>query len=117
LKVRTLSNNLIVRNVKIRLLDSGFEKAIGDILPGELHEVVLEVPSEHRTNPITLALLSDNTIPYVVKIWKKQEFSLIPISILPLLVAIALKLRNRNFKKRDGKNDVNSEENNTGKTR
>ncbi|MEM3145700.1 MAG: hypothetical protein QW332_06965 [Thermoproteota archaeon] len=117
LKVRTLSNNLIVRNVKIRLLDSGFEKAIGDILPGELHEVVLEVPSEHRTNPITLALLSDNTIPYVVKIWKKQEFSLIPISILPLLVAIALKLRNRNFKKRDGKNNVNSEENNTGKTR
>lgn len=118
LKVKTLSNSLTVRNVKIRLLNSGFEKAIGDILPGESSEIVIEIPSEHRANPITLALFSDNTIPYTVKIWRKQEFSfLTPISVLPLLVAIVFRLRNRSLKKCNEKNVASEEKEVTDKTR
>ncbi|MEM3712814.1 MAG: hypothetical protein QXR97_04690 [Thermoproteota archaeon] len=110
-KVSSLSNSLIMRNVKIRILGSDFEKVIGDLPPKSSSEIVLEIPSEHRNNPITLALLSDNTIPCIVKIWKKQGFSfLTPISILPLLVVLVLRLRNRGSKKHDEKTRINYRE-------
>ncbi|MCS7138977.1 MAG: hypothetical protein NZ873_02855, partial [Crenarchaeota archaeon] len=93
--IRSLSNNLTVRNVKIRILGSKFEKVIGDLQPNTYYEITLEVPDEHRTNPIVLAACSDNTMPHVVKIWKRQGISfLTPVSIIPLLIALVIRLKN-----------------------
>jgi len=95
-RVKSLSDTLLLRNVKIRILGSEFEKTIGDIPPRASSEVIVEVPSELRTNPITLIACSDNTIPYAVRIWRKPEVSLItPVSILPLLIALVLGFKNR----------------------
>ncbi|MEM2641997.1 MAG: hypothetical protein QXU42_05405 [Thermoproteota archaeon] len=96
-KVKSLSKSLTVRNVKIKILNSTLEKNIGDMSPGSFYETVLEIPEELRTNPITLAVFSENTIPHVVKVWEDKEVNLLaPVSILPLLVALVLRLRNRN---------------------
>ncbi|MBO3800459.1 MAG: hypothetical protein FGF52_05335 [Candidatus Brockarchaeota archaeon] len=108
-KVKSLSKNLIVRNVKIKILNSTLEKSIGDMSPGSLYETVLEIPEELRTNPITLAVFSENTIPHVVKVWEDKEVNpLAPISILPLLVALVLRLRNRNKDSEKSRKEVDN---------
>jgi hypothetical protein len=109
IKIKSLSKSLVVRNVKIKILNSTLEKSIGDMSPGSLYETVLEVPKELGTNPITLVAFSENTIPHVVKIWKEREVNLLaPVSILPLLVALILRLKNRNRDSEESREGTNN---------
>jgi hypothetical protein len=104
-RVKSFSNRLVIKGVKIKLLNTTLEKIIGDIPPGFYSETVLELPEELRNNPIVLAACSENTIPHVVKVWRRQEISLLSfLSLMPLLVALVLRLRsrNRNSKKTSG---------------
>ncbi|MEM2608036.1 MAG: hypothetical protein QXT87_02215 [Thermoproteota archaeon] len=95
-KVRSLSHNLFIRNVKVKLLNSTLEKNIDNLPPGAYSEMILEIPDRFRTNPIIIVACSENTLPHIVKVWRKREFNiLIPISVIPLLVALALRLKNR----------------------
>jgi len=115
IKASSLSRNLSVRNVKIKILNSSFEKYIGDLYPEACFEAVLEVPNELRTNPIAVAIFSENTIPCIVKVWRRQEAGLLlPVSVIPLLIALSIRLRNRRVKRESGgKAGDNSRNNNS----
>jgi len=95
-RVRSLAEHLVIRNVRIRVVNSTLEKALGDLQPGSFLEAALELPEDLSVNPIVLIACSENTVPHAVKVWRKQGVDIFPlISVTPLLAALALRLRSR----------------------
>jgi hypothetical protein len=111
--IRSLTSNLTIRNVKIKVANSTFEKYVGDLGPGSYLETVLELPEELRTNPVVLIACSENTVPHAVRIWKKPGLNILAfISVTPFLLALALRLRNRNNNSSQSKNEKEKTKNN-----
>lgn len=95
-RIRSLAKHLIVRSVRVKVVDTGFEKTLGDLEPGSCLEAFVELPGGQGLNPVILAAYSENTVPHVVRVWSSQGIDLFPlISVTPLLAALALRIRRR----------------------
>ena len=95
-RVRSLAKHLVVRNVRVKVADTGVEKNLGDLEPGSCLEACLELPDGNGLNPVILVAYSENTVPHAVRVWSNRETNLFPlISVTPLLAALALRMRRR----------------------
>ncbi|MGQ9596549.1 MAG: hypothetical protein ACUVUS_04030 [Thermoproteota archaeon] len=104
--VRSLAGNFTIRNVIVGILNSTLRRPLGDLQPGSYLETALDLPEGFEANPIIIMAYSENTIPHAVKVWIKQGNNFLPfISIIPFLVALALRLRKRDGDK-SGKEDM-----------
>ncbi|MBO3808204.1 MAG: hypothetical protein FGF50_01200 [Candidatus Brockarchaeota archaeon] len=114
-RVRSLAKHLVVRGVRVKVVDTGFEKNLGDLEPGSCLETSLELPGGQGLNPVVLVAYSENTVPHSVRVWSNRGVNLFPlISVTPLLAALALRMRRRRrgFKesgRKTGKSGVNQD--------
>lgn len=96
IRVRSLAEKLVVRSVRVKAVDTGVEKTLGDLQPSSCLEASLELPKGLGVNPVIIVAYSENTVPHAVRVWRSNGPDLFPlISVTPLLAALALRLRNR----------------------
>ncbi|MGQ9479219.1 MAG: hypothetical protein ACUVQ0_04245 [Thermoproteota archaeon] len=111
--VYSLSNNLTIRNVTVSISGSTVREVIGDLPPGSSAEAVLELPEDLAgLDHITVLASANNTLPHAVRIRVKSGVSpLILVSIIPLLAAVALWLKDkrRGSEQRDGGKHIDRE--------
>ncbi|MEM3469403.1 MAG: hypothetical protein QXZ36_01490 [Thermoproteota archaeon] len=110
-RVRSLAKHLIVRSVRVKVVDTGVEKNLGDLEPGSFLEASIELPSGQGLNPVILVAYSENTVPHAVRVWSSQGIDLFPlVSVTPLLAALALRMRHRRRgARRPGKSGVDQD--------